>query len=275
MDRKLDRREALSLLAGAAAVVSMGGLLACTKEEAADSYTGTGDTSVGDTGSDSLSKGAWLSGTTALLGANYAVSFEQECSQYCDVTLGPCYAETQARKDISEDVKGLPARMSFKVVDSDCNPVAGAVVDVWHCAPNGIYSGDDAADMCTEGNTEARDARWFRGTQTTDDNGVVEFDTCMPGWYSSRAVHIHFQVRQGNDAYVTSQLGFPEVLLKDVFDSHPVYSPYGQPDVPNSSDNILSKDLEAFLFKWRRADDGALVLWKTLGIRSSLSESSC
>lgn len=272
---EIDRRQALGALMGAAAALSMGGaLVACTKDGGSDS-AGVGDSTLGDTGEASLADGEWLNGTTALLGAAYAVDFSEECSQYCEVTLGPCYAETLERQDISEDVEGLPARLALKVVDSDCNPVAGAVVDIWHCAPSGLYSGSDAANMCTDGDSEATASRWFRGTQTTDADGVVEFDTCMPGWYPSRAVHIHFQVRLDGQEYVTSQAGFPEALLEDVFDNHPVYSPYGQPDTPNDRDNILSKDLDAFLFSWRRADDGALVLWKTVGIRSSLSESSC
>ncbi|WP_426752119.1 hypothetical protein [Myxococcus sp. Y35] len=47
-----------------------------------------------------------------------------------------------------------------------------------------------ASDFCTSGDAEARAARWFRGVQTTDANGRVNFDTCFPGWYSSRTIHI-------------------------------------------------------------------------------------
>tara|TARA_B100001989_G_scaffold238986_1_gene202849 strand:- start:82 stop:900 length:819 start_codon:yes stop_codon:yes gene_type:complete len=265
-----DRREVLAGLLAGATVASTVGLGACVggDSDATDSPSTQTDTD--------WTPGGWATGGTAALASTYDVDFSDEtCAQTCELTLGPCYAETLERQDISESVDGLPTRMSLRIVDTDCNPVEGAVVDVWHCSPAGLYSGSDAADMCTDGDSTARAARWFRGTQTTDADGVVHFDTCMPGWYPSRAVHIHFQVRVGGDTYVTSQLGFDETLLFDVFDTQPIYSEFGRPDTPNSSDNILSRDLSAYLFRWRQADDGALVLHKTITIRSSLSDGTC
>ncbi|MCB9795536.1 MAG: protocatechuate 3,4-dioxygenase [Alphaproteobacteria bacterium] len=272
MDKTLNRRELLvTALFGAAAVAAgCGG-----KDD-----TGSVDTEIDsgpDSGSDSGGGSAtgWATGGTAALAASYAVSFDDDCAQTCELTLGPCYAESVARKDVSEGIDGLPTRVSFRVVDTDCNPVEGAVVDIWHCAPSGLYSGDDAAQMCTDGDAVAEASRWFRGQQTTDAEGRVDFDTCMPGWYPSRAVHIHFQVLVGGQAYVISQFGFADEVLEDVFDTHPVYAPYGQPDTPNRADNILAQRLDTHIFEWRQASDGALVVWKTLVIRGSLSESTC
>ncbi|MCB9744542.1 MAG: protocatechuate 3,4-dioxygenase [Alphaproteobacteria bacterium] len=265
----LKRRE---LLLGAL-VGALGAAVGCGSKDGVDSELDSGVDSGVDTGAGSAD--AWATGGTAGMAATYAVSFSDDCAQTCELTLGPCYAETLTREDISEGEDGLPTRLVFRVVDTDCNPVEGAVVDVWHCAPSGLYSGDDAADMCTEGDAEATSSRWFRGQQSTDADGRVDFNTCMPGWYPSRAVHIHFQVLLNGAAYVVSQLGFDEDLLEDVFDVHPVYSPYGQPDTPNSQDNILGRDLDRSLFEWKRASDGVLVVWKTLVIRRSLSESTC
>ncbi|MCA9567108.1 MAG: protocatechuate 3,4-dioxygenase [Myxococcales bacterium] len=218
----------------------------------------------------------WATGGTASLAAAYAVTFDDTCVQECELTLGPCYAETIERKDISEGIDGLPTRIAFRVVDVDCNPVEGAVVDIWHCAPNGLYSGSDAANMCTVGDSEARASRWFRGTQTTDADGRVDFDSCMPGWYSGRAVHVHFQVRVGGEASVTSQFGFDETLIQDVYANHPAYVSRGQPDTPTSSDNIFSGNADgSLLFDWEQAEDGALVIWKTLVVRRSLSDPTC
>ena len=231
-----------------------------------------------DTDSDSegtSSTGAWATGSTALLAADYTLPFDDACTQTCELTLGPCYAQTQDRADISEGVEGLPTRVGFRVVDTDCNPVPNAIVDIWHCSPSGLYSGEDAVQMCTDGDAEARAGHWFRGKQTTNADGVVTFDTQMPGWYPGRAVHIHLQVLKGGDAYTVSQLGFDEDLLADVFANHPTYAAFGQPDTPNSSDNILNRDLSTSLFDWSQAEDGALVIWKTLVIRRSLNESTC
>ncbi|MCB9680577.1 MAG: protocatechuate 3,4-dioxygenase [Alphaproteobacteria bacterium] len=281
--RGLDRRE---VLAGLLAV----GALACatgtvTKDDDTDTDgtndtdTDTSDTTGSDTDVVDTDGGVtttWLTGGTAAMGTAYAVTFDDtSCAQTCELTLGPCYADTMERQDISEAVDGLGTRLALRVVDPDCNPIADAVVDVWHCAPSGLYSGSDAASMCTSNDSAARASRWFRGTQTTDADGVATFDTCLPGWYSGRAVHIHFQVRRGTQAWVTSQLGFPEDLLSDVFTTHPAYSDRGTADTPNARDNILSSDLTSYLFRWRQASDGALVVWKTITLRGALSDGTC
>ncbi len=281
----LDRRQ---ILAGLAASAALGCVPTSSKDGDSDasgtgsglddtggSGTGVTDTGAdGDTGTASIATG-WLDGTTALLGATYAVDFGDDCTALCEMTLGPCYAETLDRQDISEAVEGLPARMALRVVDDTCSPVAGAVVDVWHCAPNGLYSGQDAQNMCTDGDAEARSTRWFRGTRTTDADGMVVFDTCMPGWYSGRAVHIHLQVRLDGDAAATSQLGFSDALLTDVYSTHPQYSSRGQPDTPTSRDNILGSHIGTHVFSWKQADDGALVLWKTIAVPTDGGRASC
>lgn len=269
MPLELDRRQHLLGLAATATVACTGAAL--SKDDDTDDTDAGGD----DTDSTDTSGVAWATGGTAAMAATYDVTFTDTCAQVCELTLGPCYAETFERVDISEDVDGLGTRMSFRVVDTDCNAVVGAVVDVWHCAPNGLYSGEEAAQMCTDGDAEARAGAWFRGTQTTDADGRVDFDTCLPGWYGGRAVHIHFQVRVSGDAYVTSQLGFPAALLSDVYANHPVYSRRGQPDTSNEEDNILRDVTDTHLFEWRKADDGVLVLTKTLVIRASLGQASC
>lgn len=43
------------------------------------------------------------------------------------------------------------------------------------------------------------DYTWLRGVQQTDEDGMVEFDTIVPGWYSGRTAHIHVKVRPCND----------------------------------------------------------------------------
>lgn len=262
---ELDRRDVMKgIVAGAALCVT--GCVVDEPGDPGDTAVGTLDTAVGD----------WATGGTAMLAADYAITFDDTCAQECELTLGPCYAETLERRDISEGVDCLPTRVAFRVVDTDCNPVAGAVVDIWHCDPNGLYSGSDAQQMCTDGDSAARASRWFRGTQTTDADGRVDFDSCMPGWYSGRAVHIHFQVRVGGQSTLTSQFGFDAALIADVYANHPIYAARGQPDTPNGSDNIFSGNNDgSLLFDWRQADDGALVVYKTLVVRSSLSDPQC
>ncbi len=218
----------------------------------------------------------WATGGAAVLAETYPVPFDDTCAQDCELTLGPCYIPSTDRKDISEGVPGLPMRVSFRVVDTDCTPVEGVVVDIWHCAPNGLYSGADTPQICTTGDQEARDSEWFRGLQVSDADGRVDFDSCMPGWYPGRAVHIHFQVRTPDgQATLTSQFGFDPALVADIYATHPDYAPRGQPDTSNASDAVFANGDAALLFDGYAADDGALVVHRTLVVRSSLADPTC
>jgi len=194
----------------------------------------------------------------------------------CASTLGPCYAETVERKDISEGQKGLPVRLAFLVVDESCKPIEGATVDIWHTSPDGLYSGDDSVSMCTLDDAEAIASRWFRGVQTTDAKGRVDFDSCFPGWYSGRTIHIHFTIRVNGAEYVTSQLFFDDALSDEVVSTQPIYKDRGERDTTNENDSVVSADEAAnSTFQTKQMPDGALLAWKTLVVRSSLANAQC
>lgn len=239
----------------------------------------SGDSAETGDSADTSGPDGWASGGTASMSGDYPDPFDGEtatsCALFCELTKGPCYAETMERKDISEGYPGLPMRLALRVVTEDCLPVAGATVDIWHNAASGLYSGEDAATMCTSGDEDAVSHRFFRGTQTTDGEGRVDFDSCLPGWYRGRAVHIHFTVRIGEDEYVTSQLAFDQELVDEITTTHPDYADRGAPDTTNSEDGILSSNLANFLVSTERMSDGALLAWKTIVIRSSLDEEPC
>lgn len=224
----------------------------------------------------------WATGGTAAMtmASSYPDPFAagpgSTCTLLCAATLGPCYAMTLTRKDISEGELGLPVRMSFLVVDETCRPIANATVDVWHAAPNGLYSGSDASDMCTLGDATARAKRYFRGVQTTDANGRVDFDTCFPGWYSSRTIHVHFTVRVGGTEYVTSQLVFDDALCDDIIATQPIYSARGRRDTTNATDNVVNATTApTYTFTTQRMPDGVMLASKTLIVRSSTGASLC
>lgn len=230
----------------------------------------TDDTALTDTDYD----GPWATGGTAAMTGDYEAPFDDDCLPLCAMTLGPCYGPSIEDQDISEGVDGLPMRMALRVVDADCEPVAGAVVDVWHCAPSGRYSGDQGAAMCNELDPEAMAAGWFRGTATTDDDGVVCYDSCLPGWYGGRCVHVHLQVRIGEETWLTSQLAFDEALLAEVMSEHPAYAGRGTPDTDNAEDGIMAAH-DDHLFSWERSPDGVLIVWRTLALPEDPSDPSC
>lgn len=250
-------------------VVHLLGCGATTQDLSSD--TGTDSGAGGDSApseTDAVVSGFATGGTAAMKGGYadpFAAGIGSACAVYKAATLGPCHATTVDRQDISEAQLGLPTRLALLVVDPSCNPVPGATVEVWHCSPTGLYSGADAADMCTNKDAAARAARWFRGIRTADAQGRVDFDTCFPGWYSSRTVHIHFTVRVAGTEYVTSQLFFDDTLNDEIIGTQPIYKARGKKDTTNVSDKVVTESaLVDYTMKTALQPDGALLASKAL-----------
>ncbi len=217
----------------------------------------------------------WASGGTKSMKGGYPDPFATSPGTACTLTkamiLGPCYATTVEREDISEGVAGVPMRLSFLVVRANgCTPVAGATVDIWHTGNVGVYSEFGPGTTCNPGTEDQTTPKFCRGVRTTDANGRTDFNTVIPGWYSGRAVHVHFTVRVNGEEYVTSQLFFDDALLDEI-ELQPDYKARGTRDTRNTADFVLSGDDAAILSTTKRAD-GALHAWKVLSLRSSLDE---
>src|SRR5215210_937923 len=100
------------------------------------------------------------------------------------VPEGPFYKnEHLNRVNITENQIGAAIDYSFKVIDKDCNPIPGAIVDIWQCNNTGKYS--DFKQENTSNQT------WLRGYQKTDRNGMCKFTSIFPGWYDGRITHLH------------------------------------------------------------------------------------
>ncbi len=215
-----------------------------------DDASGSGvDGATGDSSgsSDAPSGDGWATGGTAAMidKASYPDPFTTaatSCVLVASTTEGPCTTATDiARQDISEAWAGIPVRLALKVVDASCNPVANATVKVWHTNLEGVYSGQTPNPAMCSGNDQTAIAmNYMRGVQTTNAEGVANFDTCFPGWYSGRAIHIHFQVKNGNTSYRVSQLFFPEDVTSGIFASHVDYREFGQPNTTFANDNIIA-----------------------------------
>ena len=165
-------------------------------------------------------------------------------------TEGPYFIDEKLnRSDIRSNpsdgaVKpGVPLRLAFhvsRVIGSSCNPLSGAVVDVWQCDALGVYS--DVRDM--NAGFDTRGKKFLRGYQTTNANGVAEFLTIYPGWYPGRAVHIHFKIRTRPGAGLaqefTSQLYFDESVTDQVHTEAP-YNSKGRRITTNDADFIFRR----------------------------------
>lgn len=246
-------------------------LLRCGPMTTTNSSTDGGVTSEG-----------WASaGTSILSGKDYgnpfATGIGSTCSIYKSATEGPCHATSSllTRKDVSEGYAGLPMRLELLFVNPSCAPVANATVEIWMCDTKGVYSGDidgNNDSFCTGGSAAAAAALWGRGIQTTGSDGRVTFDANFPGWYSSRATHIHFKVSVGSTAYLTSQLFFDDAFKKAIYDSQPNYSPTsGSGYVTNTNDRVITEaglTVSSAVCSTQQQSDGALLAWKAITVNS-------
>lgn len=177
-----------------------------------------------------------------------------------ELTEGPYFVDAQLeRADIRSDpgsgvVKdGALLALTFQVLQvggDACTPLAGAMVDVWHCDAQGVYSG------VSDPGFDTSQALFLRGFQYTDANGIATFTTIYPGWYPGRTVHIHFKIRANetaNAAYeFTSQLFFDEALNDEVHAQEP-YAARGRRNTLNAEDNIYN---DLLLVDVSRTGDG-------------------
>ena len=218
--RYLSRREMLGLMGSTAAAITLAG---CGGSERSG-QPGAGETTDASTAAETAS-------TT--------------CVVRPEQTEGPYYVDTGLdRSDIREEREGVPLELTFNVsrVDegdaSACGPLAGAVVDVWHCDAAGEYS---AVEDNAAGDFDTRGETFLRGYQLTDENGTARFTTIYPGWYQGRTVHIHFTIRDSPESQqgyeFTSQLYFDDALTDEVQSQGP-YAEKGQRDLRNSEDGI-------------------------------------
>jgi len=155
------------------------------------------------------------------------------------------------RRDVIEGRPGRPLRLGAQVVDAACEPVPGAVLEIWHCDATGDYSA--YLDGNRGGTDEGEGTTFLRGSQVADADGIVEFATIYPGWYTGRAVHIHTRVHLDGDEVLTTQWYVPDDRSAAVFADAPYL---GDPDTTIADDGIAG-DPEADGTLVAIRDDGA------------------
>jgi protocatechuate 3,4-dioxygenase beta subunit len=163
----------------------------------------------------------------------------QVCILTPEATQGPFYFDPKlVRADITEGKPGAALALTLRVVEAEtCAKLAGTRVDIWHSDGLGVYSGyAGQATGSTPGET------FLRGTQFTDADGAVRFDTIYPGWYPGRTPHIHFKVILDDKDRVTGQLYFADTISERIYATR---SPYrerkAERDTFNANDFIFQK----------------------------------
>jgi len=104
--------------------------------------------------------------------------------------------------------KGQVVYIKGKIVDTKCNPIQGATVEIWQACESGKYNNPN------DPNTAPLDPDFkYWGETYSDQNGEYVFKTIIPGAYPAdtdwiRPPHIHFKV---------SRLGYQELVTQMYF----------------------------------------------------------
>jgi len=160
------------------------------------------------------------------------INHRREANSTESSVVGPFYRAGAPHypmgSSIANDTPGEPVHVSGRVKTTEGKPIAGALLDAWHTAPNGLYEVQDPDQP--EYN--------LRGVFTTDLDGAYDFRTVKPVSYSIpddgpvgkllravgrhpwRPAHIHFivsapgyqpvvtQIFTDDDKYLTSDAVF-------------------------------------------------------------------
>jgi protocatechuate 3,4-dioxygenase beta subunit len=112
-------------------------------------------------------------------------------------TEGPYYKpDTPKKTSFREDtVGGTSFVVSGQIVNTDGEPVGGALLDFWQVDDSGIYD-DDGYRM--------------RGHQFADAEGRWRLETVVPAIYPSRTRHLHVKVQPPDGEVLTTMLYFPD-----------------------------------------------------------------
>jgi protocatechuate 3,4-dioxygenase beta subunit len=111
-------------------------------------------------------------------------------------TEGPFYEPDSPEKSnfVGDVGKGTKIVLTGSVLTTACQPVARALLDVWHADPDGNYDNDGFR---------------LRGHFFTDDQGAYRLETVVPGNYTGRTKHFHVKVQPPGRRVLTTQLYFP------------------------------------------------------------------
>lgn len=246
----LSRRRALALIGAAGTSI----LVACGDSDGTAAPT---TSATGDTTSTSPSPGSTTTGSTTTAAESSTPTPSETGGPFPSdgsnddgggETADVLHDARAMRSDIRSDLDGsntqvgVPLRLRTRVVSKSA-PLVGAAVYVWHCNKDGEYS--DYNSSMLGGDFSERS--FLRGVQLTDADGWAEFGTILPGRYSGRAFHIHFQVYadQGlGSRLLTSQMGVDDDLIDSLYSSVAGYEGSLSADTDNTQDNIFSDGVQ-------------------------------
>ncbi|GAA5923558.1 intradiol ring-cleavage dioxygenase [Sporobolomyces koalae] len=173
------------------------------------------------------------------------------CALAPEVTEGPYY-HTEGhpiRQNMAEDQLGLLFLMDVGVIDvNTCKPLPNVLVDLWHANTTGHYAGhpEQAPHLRWEGPAHEGPRKgllskyprtndhetFLRGAWPTNKNGLSQFTSIFPGYYTGRATHVHVRLHtewetlkngtfRSNRLIHTGQIFVPDNVNAQVDKLHP------------------------------------------------------
>lgn len=233
----MERKEFLKRLGMSGLMVPL--ISACNESDDPTSTSTTGSSTTTDT-TDSSTSGTSTTGTTT----------SDDCTTTPSETAGPFPTKnpsTLEMADIRSDRTGVAFTIRITIQDKNnsCAALEGALVDIWHCDKDGYYSEYGGTSMQSVNYTAYH---FLRGRQATDSNGLAAFTSIFPGWYSSRAPHIHVHIYDASGkSLLVTQIAFPTDVCNTVYTTATQYYTKGKQDTSNASDNVFSDSLASEL----------------------------
>jgi len=128
-----------------------------------------------------------------------------------ETTEGPYYHKEDhpLRQNIAGLQDGLLLLLDIGVIDVEtCKPLPNVLVDIWQANATGYYAGHVPDPRLAHVKPDIEGIRkglmppyprtiqenWLRGAWPTNKNGVAQFSTIYPGYYTGRATHVHAKV---------------------------------------------------------------------------------
>ncbi|KAH6715103.1 extracellular dioxygenase [Leptodontidium sp. MPI-SDFR-AT-0119] len=205
---------------------------------------------------------------------------------------GPYYVKGEyIRSNITETEPGVPVTWDLQFIDiNTCLPIPNLTSDIWHCNATGVYAG-----VVATGNGDSTDESninktFLRGLQTTDSDGVVQYASIFPGYYSGRATHVHVETHlngtvlpngtyTGGSVAHIGQFFFDQELISEVNELSP-YSENTNTITTNAEDRVVQGELENdsdpflnYVLLGEKVEDG-LFMWVTLYVDPSATYTS-
>jgi catechol 1,2-dioxygenase len=118
---------------------------------------------------------------------------------------------------VRSDTPGAPLFVTARVVDAAGRSIAGAVIDIWHASPVGLYENQDPeqAEMNLRGKftSDAEGRFWFRSVMMVGypipTNGVVGRLLKQQGRHPYRPAHLHALIYKPGFKVLISQVYDP------------------------------------------------------------------